>query len=407
MKKKQIVFYCATNPEAIIYKISKLLRKEGYETVLFSMCEKDRFDHNFYSDGFDKITYSNFQFFKPSLKTISYIIKRGFSFLKFLFKMKLIHPEAVIGVSGANWQLKLVHKYFFKKYPFIYFPLDILSHYYNSEKEALRITKKFELDSERYLFENTDGIIHKGDPRELKFINGRVHKNLKIVPLQLSFLPYCSDEFIIPINKNKLSKKDGLFHMVYAGGFAYESASIKKLLSVFKNIMNQGINTHLYVNVKHLSKEQEENYISSIFKELYENNLFHLHNPLNPKELIPEISKYDFGFWADNNGTMEPIFATGNKLASYLEAGIPFIYGEELKFIDNILKHYELSMSFNEKNLKNLKKRLQKINWKKIEQNILKARKELNMESNRIRLENFIEEVITDFKKKKEMNQNR
>ena len=45
--------------------------------------------------------------------------------------------------------------------------------------------------------------------------------------------------------------------------------------------------------------------------------------------------------------------------------------------------------------------KLQKINWKKIEQNVIKARTELNMDSNWIRLENFIEEVITSFNKKK------
>src|SRR4030042_4403988 len=121
MNRKQIVFYCASHPFEMIYKIAKIFQEKGYETVLVTMSEKDRFNFDFYSDAFDRIICSNFQFFKPSLKTVPYIFKRGLSFIKFLISIKFLKPYVVIGITGANWQLKFLHKSFFKNFPFIYF----------------------------------------------------------------------------------------------------------------------------------------------------------------------------------------------------------------------------------------------------------------------------------------------
>lgn len=54
---------------------------------------------------------------------------------------------------------------------------------------------------------------------------------------------------------------------------------------------------HIYTFVSHLPKNEEEKYLKNYFDEIKDNPYFHLHAPLGPKELIPEISKYDFGLW--------------------------------------------------------------------------------------------------------------
>lgn len=398
--KKQIVFYCASHPFEMVYKMARLFKKKGYETVLVTMSEKDRFDYSFYSQAFSKIICSDFQFFKPSLKTPLYLIKRGPSFIKFLISIKLLNPYAVIGISGASWQLKLVHKYFFKKYPFIYFPYDILSFSFDSKTSALKYVKEFEIEAEKYCFENSQGVIHKGDPKELSSVSGRIHKNLKLPANQLSFLPYCSEEFEVPINKNKLSRKDKSLHMVYVGGFPSDPKFSQQLLEIFNTILHQNIHIHTYMTFKHVSEKQENQYIQTLFSNICKNKLFYLHNPLDAKAIIPEISKYDFGFWSSNlksNGNIEPRFATGNKLSSYLESGIPFIYNKELIFVNNLMKTYNLSMSFDGKTIKKLN--LKKINTKQNEKSIIKARKELSMERNFPRLESFITKISEDFNK--------
>lgn len=389
--KKQIVFYYATSPSVMIYKIAKMFKKRGYETVLLTMCEKDRFDNKFYSEAFDKIIYSNFQFFKLSFKTFFYILRKGPSFIKFLISMKLLNPFVVIGISGNNWQLKLAHKYFFKKYPFIYFPYDILSHYVN----PLNFPPNFEIEAEKYCFENLDGVIHKGDSKELKFIEGQLHDKINMQKFQLSFFPYCSKEFIVPVNKNKLSKKDKELHIVYVGYLFNDEKSIQKFTFCFNEIMKQKIHIHIYTEVTHIPKKKEKEYIKEFFKSFKNNKYFHSHSPLNPKEIISEISKYDFGFWPIQEcPDIEVKFSTGNKLSSYLEAGIPLIYGEKLNFINKLTKKYHLNHSFNEKNITTLNKRIKKLNYLSLVENVKRMRKDFDMDKNFPRLENFINKVI-------------
>src|SRR3989338_4855869 len=126
--------------------------------------------------------------------------------------------------------------------------------------------------------------------------------NIKLVQLQISFLPYCSGEFNVPINKNKLSKKDKETHMVFIGSIgSVNPSACNYLLEYFKEIIKQKIHIHIYTKPNTI-----------------------------PKEIIREISKYDYGLWPldyklkNPKITLEPKLATGNKLSSYLEAGIPF-----------------------------------------------------------------------------------
>ena len=72
----------------------------------------------------------------------------------------------------------------------------------------------FEIRAERFCFENADGILHKGSPRELDFLKkeNSLGKPIDINCPEISFLSYCSDEFMIPMNKkDKFSKKTKRF----------------------------------------------------------------------------------------------------------------------------------------------------------------------------------------------------
>ncbi len=384
--KKRIIFYYASTPSIMIHRIAKRFHKKGYETILFAMCEKDRFDYQFYSEAFDKIECSNFQFFKLSLKTPFYFLKRGFSLMKFLISMKFVKPYIVMGISGNNWQLKLIHKYFLKKYPFIYFPYDILSIILNENKPP-----QFEINAEKYCFENSDGIIHKGDPDELKFFNNKMN----LSKFQLSFLPYCSNESIIPINKNKFSSQNKEIHLVYIGFFYNDPHSLKKFIKCFKIILQQKIHIHIYTRVSHIPEKEEEKYIHDFFKPLLDNKYFHLHKLVGKKETIQEISRYDFGFWPIHAVTKESKIATGNKLAGFLEAGLPFIYDQDLEFVDKLMKKWGMdNLSYNEKNLKTLKKRLMNLNYKNLLKKLEKARKNFDLDKNFSRLEKFIARIV-------------
>lgn len=397
-EKKEIVFYYSSTPSIFIYKIARLLKKNGYKTSIFAMCEKERVDYIFFGDAFDRVICSNFRFQKPNLKNLIYTIKRIPSLIKFLALMKFSKPYIAIGVAGTNWQIKLVQNHFFKKHPFIYFPYDIRSHFYKSKEEALnRGAKNFEIESEKYCFEHCDGFMHKGGPDEIKPLNGRIFEKINFPLLQLNFQPYCSKEYMVPLNKDKLSKKDGGIHVVYTGFIADNPDSKIIFLGYFKSLLKQKIHLHIYTMVPHVSKEEEKEYVKRLFSSLSGDKYLHLHEPLDGKNLIKEISKYDYALWLafeTNLDNIDQIYGVGNKVATYMEAGLPILYDKKSVYLGKLLGSYGMGIEFNSKSLNTIKKTLKKINYNVIEKNVEKARSDYNFDNNFPRLKKFIEQVV-------------
>lgn len=384
-------------PQVYQYKFAKALRERGYETILFTISEKYKINYDFYNQAFDKIYCSDFEFRGENIKNIKYLLKKGPKLLYFLIKSKLIKPDVVIGLSGINWQVKFARKYFYKKIPFIFFTHDMRSHFFESKKSALKQNLEFEIEAEKYNFENADGIIHKGAPEGLEAIQGRIFNKVKLPKLQLSFEPYCSKEFQVPINKDKLSKKDKELHLVYVGFFWTNQGEAGS--HFFNKLLDQKIHLHLYITGigDDLSKEEKLDYLNDFFPGCKENKYFHIHPTLPPKDLIPEISKYDFGLFPLiplSKENIEPKFCASNKIASYLEAGLPLITPEELIFLNKTLKSYGLDIIYNDKNIMGLNKRLKKLDYEDLINKLKKMREEYSIEKNINKLQEFIEEVI-------------
>lgn len=402
--EKNIVFYCASTPSILMYKIARLLRQNNYSTTLFVMCEKERINYKFFNEAFDTIICSDFRFRKPNLKNAFQILSRIPSLLRFTYLMKKYKPYVVIGVSGNNWQIKLVRKYFFKKEPFIYFPYDIRSLFYKSKEAALRGgMPEFEIMAEKYCFENSDGFIHKGAPYESEPIQGRIFDKVKMPRFDFNFQPYCSEDYIVPLNKDKLSKKDKEIHVVYTGFLADNPESKKIFIQYFKSLLNQKIHLHSYTIVPHISKEEERLYVKNYFKEIEGNPHLHLHEPLGAKELIKEISKYDYALWLAYETTLDnidQIYGVGNKISTYLEAGLPILYDEKSIYLGKLLDSFGIGVEFNAKNLDSIKKRLKQVNYKILEKKLEKARKEYSLNNNFPRFKKFIEEVANVRKEK-------
>ena len=220
--KKQIVFL-EPWPTIMTYKIARLFKEKGYDLTSIRILETEKKSDEFYQEAFNKIISFNFNFFKLQIKNTFLILKmftKNFiSVLKAIKDISKLKPYIIIARATPSWLCAFV-KIFFKRYPLIYFPYDIRSTGVVSKKEDKRINEipDFEFKAERFCFENADGILHKGNPNNLKLMREDVlGKNLKLVPLQISILPYCSKDFIVPINKNKLSKKDNEIHTTYIG----------------------------------------------------------------------------------------------------------------------------------------------------------------------------------------------
>ncbi len=397
--KKQIIFL-EPYPTIMIYKISKLLRKKGYKTISIRLLESKDRTFDFYSNAYDKIINFNLSFFKINIKNLPSIIFSLFqktkSILKAFLEISKLKPYVIICRGKPYWPCALSIK-FFKKFPRIFFPYDIRSEGFESLKLAKDSgLKNFEINSEKYCFENADGIIHKGAPDELEHLDGRIFKKINFQELKLNFQPYTSNEFIIPFNKNKLSKFDNELHIIQASSIGSVDPSVSSFLFDYLiELTKEKIHVHQYTQPNTLSSNEIMDSLNKKYGDKINPKYFHFHKPLNPKELIKEISKYDFGIFVPGPKKgkyhLEAAKNTGNKLASYLEAGIPYIYPPELKYIHELSKKYKIDFCF--KNPKEIKK-LKKLNYKEIEKRIDNARRDFNMEKNFPRFEKFIQEVV-------------
>jgi len=420
--KKQIVFLESwTTP--MIYKIARMFKQRGYYTISIRVLKYKFLPDSFFKDGFDEIISFNQEFNKFNFKSFPSIfystIKNFPDFFKARGAIKKLDPYVIFCRGPPSWICSYVKKRF-EKYPLIYFPYDIrslgdprLDGYNILSKEIVKEKlPSFEVRAEKICFEKSDGVMHKGAPEELEYLDKRVMgKDFKLCPLQLHFPPYCSKDFIIPLNENKLSKEDGEIHIVTAesSGSSKSGAPASYVVEYAKELAKQKIHLHVYIIPNVSTPKEVKDSFNKHYGEELQSKYFHFHEPKDPKEIIKEMSKYDYGIILLNLDIKEPQdapatrFNTGNKLASYMEAGIPCINYKYYEYMNKIMEDYDLSFTYETMDdIKKLGETLSKHNYQEIEQKILKAREDFLMEKHFPRLEKFVDEVAMARKKKNE-----
>jgi len=135
----------------------------------------------------------------------------------------------------------------------------------------------------------------------------------------------------------KLSKKDRKIHLVYVGGVYHNDKGYFNTVDSFKKIVNQKLHIHVY------SQKYEQLIILPEYKKICENEYFHIHKPIYTENLQIEISRYDWGvyvFFPDFTLLKKEFIETayGNKISTYLEAGLPIITNRTLAFASSIIE---------------------------------------------------------------------
>ena len=391
---KQIIFV-ESSPTDMLMKIALTLRKRGYNPILISLIGKDNIQ--FTKKAYSKRIFLGFNFVKINFKNIPlityYSLKNSLNLIKATISILKLKPYVVIGRANPNW-LCVIAKFIFKKYPFIYFPYDIRSFVYKDYEEAINSgVPEFEIKSERYCFQNVDGIMHKGHEEELTWLDEKVlGEKIKITCPVINIRPYCLPEFTVPINSNKLSKRDREINFVNVGVISNHDSYINSINA----IINQKIHFHIYGKIANLTESRTYKILhDDKYKNIINNKYFHMHPQVEQEKLTKEISQYDYGFWPGwyDTETKNNWTATGNKLSSFLEAGLPFFYFDNHKAIDNLMKKYNLDLKISFDEIKTMKKRLEALNYKELIKNVEKARKDLDIMKNIPKLEKFFEEV--------------
>jgi hypothetical protein len=260
--------------------------------------------------------------------------------------------------------------------------------------------KQDEKKTERYCLENANGIIRKGPKYEIDY-----YRNLgyKINCPELHWLDYCDKEFFASKNIKKMSSEDKEIHLVYCGNV---STNIQKpqgyYVALGKILAKQKIHLHIYPSQDQWQKYELGKYVNLSKKEKY----FHLHQALPYNQLTKEIAKFDWGIWIhpntyEKNQPTDKILrkakrkvSIGNKLFTYLEAGLPTIVSNHLIYGKKIVKKYNIGFSIRDEDLKNMKSLLNNYDYFKMKKSVLSARKKLSIKKNAHRLDDFYKSLM-------------
>lgn len=383
--KKQIVFI-EYFPLLPTLKIAKGLKATGkYETVLIAF---NKFDRKFFETGFDKIITMEISQ-RPSFRNLLILTKKMLNNerRKFLSEIKALNPY-IVQITGLGIYSFLSHLLINKKAPRVYYAYDVIAHYgvkntgkkwwniRNYNLTSLRaITKRLE----KYYFKTSDGIIHKGPKNELAFLNYSINSP------KFTLIPGCSEDWTHAPQKKNMDE----IHMAVVGPPLDLFYYAHPFIDIIRKITSQKIHLHVYGKSPY--------YDGQYLQEEKANPYFHYHDKMNYADLNRTISKYHYGIILDFfNDLIDPLWpktSVGHKMYNFLEAGLPIIISNDLNAMIDVVKKYKVGIGVDYKDLKKLKKILGKLNYKKLQQNVRLAQKELSIGRITKDLESFYEKV--------------
>jgi len=380
MTRKQIIFV-ETNPVVPVYKMARLLKlSKKYETVLVSFTKVNT---DYQKKAFDKIIILDLD--APlSPRSIFRTLKRlNQKRYKSIFaELRDLKPY-IVQITGPNL-LPLLAFYLFKNKPIIYFAHDIWQPYGKKFSIGKGSGRMIYLNTiiEKFMFRKAAGTIYKGPEGCLNLLS------YKILNPTMSFLPYCLDEWIIKQAPNKNKER----HLVFVGGPWVKWNGHASFDEIISKLSHQKIHFHIY-------SSSNDEYLKIHFQEVAKRNrYFHFHEKVPAEKLGKEISKYDYGVHLDfiDPSIINPNFTKitfGNKILSYIEAGLPVIVSKDCEFTCKFVEENKAGFSIRYADLDNLGNMLNKQNKSKIKENVRKAQQRLLLSKHLIEIEKFYKKV--------------
>lgn len=381
MAKKQIVFMGARPVHAIL-KIARALKLTNkYEIILVNF---SKIEEKVVKESFDKILTLELD--------LSISFKALFHFFKkltqkethdFFKKVKGLNPY-IIQIHNAN-HISFLLFLLVKKRPKIFFLHDIW-HYYQRKFSFKKNSGRMQYVSvliEKFCFKRCEGIVNKSGERSLDYLKSKIKAPI------LDFLPYCSDEWIIP-PKKKIFRKNKEIHIVYAGMSWEKWDGHVSFQDMVEKIINQGLHLHFYPSVLN---EKTKIMLENLVKK---NRFLHLYQRQDADKINKEISKYDYAIHLDFcDDSINPLWTeTGMsaKIFGYIEAGLPVIINKQLKNMCNILEKNKIGKGITYKDLGRLKEILFSEKYPSTK-DIKKAQDKFRISRNINRLENFYDKI--------------
>jgi glycosyltransferase involved in cell wall biosynthesis len=223
-----------------------------------------------------------------------------------------------------------------------------------------------QLVDERMANEMCDARIHVSQGL-LEYMRSKYGAKKEIV-----FQNYVSRSLVPPSCERKLSETDGKIHIAYEGTLSSFPGDHYDLKEIFKDLGAHGYHVHIY------DSHRNRDYHS--LAETY--GLIHYHGHKDPRELLYEMTQYDYG-WAGFNAAKNRDHldvALPNKLFEYLASGLPVLSFPH-KAQKGFLEGDGLGLVFEDLNELDDKIKEQ-ARVRRVRSNVLRKRFDFTMESN-------------------------
>lgn len=254
-------------------------------------------------------------------------------------------------------------------------------YYASDNEETIRVKYP---KQEKVANEKSDGRIYVTEG-----VKDYIQRRYDVDPSRdMVFYSYVSESVVPAQLRRKISEKDGETHIVYIGTVTSRiKDSHYDLREIFRIIASYGIHIHMYVSIWG-AKDQAYQHLAN------ESAFIHYHGHLDQKNLLQEITQYDFGwagFNANSKNSEHLDVALPNKVFEYIACGLPVLAFPH-KNIMTFLNRHDVGLVFD--SMDEMYSKLQ--NKKKIEslaRNVLNVRYKFTIEKNINKLIQYYKDI--------------
>ncbi len=386
MKKK--VVFIPGGGRIRVYKLAKSLKQDDrWEVIL--LCSEGWYDEALFDGVFDKVFFFRKKRLFDGNKYAKYLQEKFFSGRqeKLIRKLKALNPDLVHALSEPYGHIEAVLKK--TDYPVILSD----GNDFSGISEGVEDLDPRVRQREKFVFENVHGICHKGPGYELEYY--REH-GYKVTSPNIRWFDHCDEDlFVDPGQVERLSQKDGEIHLVYTGTVSDDPGKrYVNYIPLARALNDQKVHLHIYSSPQQVSTHKR---YKALDREL---PYFHFHASVPYSELSMEIARYDWGLWwheptGERRATIhKQKVAIGNKMFSYLEAALPIIVGDHNGGGRPLIEEKGIGITMNKGDYATLGKKLEEVDKEKMDENVIKARKEWSLVDNGKRLTDFYEKVL-------------